>query len=577
MKTGLTRIAAFLITVFAAATASATVSVDEIIRLHTAGLSDQSLLLVVSASDTPDTLSTQQLTQMIEAQVPDTVISALVSKADAVMEDWQPVNLEEAMKGRTVYTETEVNYVYPSWDVWYGYGGWGWCATPWYSSWYTPWYGHCAYPYGGLYAGYGWGGGWSVGFSIGWGYGYCAPYYAPYYGGGYCGWYDPWPGYDPYPGYGADPYDSYRVVDRVDYHSGPSRDQGRGAPGTPYRQDPSGETRTELSRMEGRNLTTVDRGGSTGNGKSVRDQGGVPATRSVDNLKRVNSSGTTKSTLTTADRGDGRYVLKGEDKKLRDASQGDGRTVDLFGQKKESGSSKSTGSGRTVASDESKSSVDLFARQSDKGKSIQAGSSKSTSPATGGRSVELFGKKDESAGTQPKEIHPATPKVLNDVAGNADRGTQQRSTDLTGRASEPSRKVSSTATGAASVGDQVNRYVKMKQAQRSTNGTRGNRSQASSTRMAQGPDRTAAPTSGARSATSSGSKPQAKPAEGSKAQPKAAAPSTKQSSPKSFSPKSSRSAGSFGSPSSRSGGTASGGGSRGGTRSGGGSARGGRR
>jgi len=133
MKMVLTRITTVLITVFAAATASATVSVDEIIRLHTAGLTDHSLLLVVSASDTPDTLSTHQLTQMIEAQVPDTVISALVSKADAVMEDWQPVNLEDEMSGRKVYTETEVRYVYPSWDGWYGYGGWGWCGTPWYN------------------------------------------------------------------------------------------------------------------------------------------------------------------------------------------------------------------------------------------------------------------------------------------------------------------------------------------------------------------------------------------------------------------------------------------------------------
>src|SRR5262245_6287602 len=108
MKSNFIRWSTSLVVALVATTAAAAVSVEEIIRLHKAGLSDQSLLLVVSASATPDTLSTAQLTQMIEAQVPDTVISAMVEKADAVMEDWQPVNLDEAIDGRKVYTETEV-------------------------------------------------------------------------------------------------------------------------------------------------------------------------------------------------------------------------------------------------------------------------------------------------------------------------------------------------------------------------------------------------------------------------------------------------------------------------------------
>ena len=111
-----------LAVVFTASVAHATISVEEILRLHSAGLSTQSLLLVVSASDTPDTLSTEQLTYLIEAGVPDTVISELVYKADAVMEDWQPVDLDSEFEGRHIYTETEVRYVYPGWSDYWGWG-----------------------------------------------------------------------------------------------------------------------------------------------------------------------------------------------------------------------------------------------------------------------------------------------------------------------------------------------------------------------------------------------------------------------------------------------------------------------
>lgn len=515
MRTYLSRWATGLLVVLAASTASAAVTVEEIIRLHTAGLSDQSLLLVISASDTPDTLSTLQLTQMLEAQVPDTVVAALVEKADAVMEDWQPVDLEEQMKGHNVYTEAEVRYVYPSWDGWYGYGGWGWCGTPWYS--YYPWYGHCAYPYSGLYVGYGYGAGWSFGINFGWGYGGYSCYNPYYYygGGGYCGFYDPYSGYDPY--YGGycpapAPYYSYRNVDRVDYHSGPpDRQPGRTAPGTPYGRDFNSDTRTTLSRLEGRKLTTVDRTGSTKQGKSVRDAVSTPATRSVDDLTRVTAPGTKKTTLTSADRGDGRYVIKGDDKKLRESSGSTGRTLETVGSKKD----------RTTSSKAN----------------LESGST---------------------------------------MKGKVDRGLQrdveQRSTDLAGRVTEHTRKLASTATGAESVGDKVNRYVKMKEAQRAP-GTRGNRSTASKTSIASAPR-------DAGSAPSRGSSSTSVQRQGAQKSPDSkAAPSTQKSAPKSFSGggQRQRSGGSFGSPS-RSGG--SGGGSRGGFTSrggGGGGSRGGRR
>lgn len=176
--TGKVWIGSIVLAFLMASSASATVTVDEVIRLHSAGLSSQSLLLVVANSDTPDTLSTSELTRLIDAEVPDTVITIMVSKALSVMEDWEPVDLDAELDERE-YFEEDDDDVYSSFTLVIG-GGWDsdirWGWNYYYGDWpyygYSPYYNDWSIP---LYIGW-WSGGW-------WGhyYGHHNYHYAHYW------------------------------------------------------------------------------------------------------------------------------------------------------------------------------------------------------------------------------------------------------------------------------------------------------------------------------------------------------------------------------------------------------------
>jgi hypothetical protein len=389
--------------------------VDEIIRLHNAGLSVQSLLLVVSASDTPDTLSTADLTKMIEAQVPDTVVGQIVAKADAVMEDWKPVNLDSEIKGRTAETETEVYNVYPGWGGYTGWPGYGWCGTynyygwPYYG-WYDPWWG---YPYGGVYLGYGYGG-FSIGFGFGGGYcGYYDPWYwgggycgGGYWGGGYCGHWD-----DGYNG-----YNSYRVIDRADYHSGSAhRSEQRGVAPTPYRHDQTAGTGsdTRLATADGRTTSTFERKVQAPDRQIRTGTVDPPTTRSGDDLKGISTQPTDKTTLAQADKGGGRYAIKGGDTQIRD-------------------------------------------------------------DAVGGRTLGTLGSKFERSQGLQAQTPGSDRSVRNEVQRGIDRGADLRQSGTDPRLGETTRGVTRQATAAQSfetTGEKVDRYVRMKQAQQGYSGT----------------------------------------------------------------------------------------------------------
>lgn len=165
-----------------ASSASAMVTVEEVIRLHASGLSSQSLLLVVTNSDTPDTLSTDELTNLIDADVPDTVITIMVYNALSVMEDWKPVDLESELKERE-YFEEDDDDVYSSFTLTIG-GGWGsdayWGWNYHYGDW--PYYGYSPYYYDWavpIYVGW-WSGGW-WGHHYGHHYGNYNYHYASYW------------------------------------------------------------------------------------------------------------------------------------------------------------------------------------------------------------------------------------------------------------------------------------------------------------------------------------------------------------------------------------------------------------
>lgn len=462
MKTVLTRWLTGLGVVLGAGTASAAVSVEEIVRLHTAGLSVQSLLLVVGASDTPDTLSTAQLTQMIEAQVPDTVISALVYKADAVMEDWQPVDLEAEMDGRTVYTETEVRYVYPEWDPWYTWSGWGWCGTPWYSWRYVGYPAYCPAPYNGLYVGYGWDGGWRFSFNVGWGYGCYDPWY---WGSRYCGWYDPWYdpwfGYPDHPGYGGSPYYSYREIDRVDYHSGPSRRPNRGGRTTPVRDNVSPDTRNTLSTVDGRRITHADR--NTGD-RRLRDrsenetEGKSGTSRSIYDLKRVESGKSDKST-NLADRGN--------DKRLREPVRDDQtgsreRSRPIYDTKPlDLKQDKST----LLAADRGRGRYEI------KGDNQRA---ERTKDPGSGRILEPVDTKTERGSALDRGAKTTVPVVSRETKTDPDRGKRVSDQGRSQPSTPTVRRVESRASSSVSVGEKVNRYVQMKNAQRVSSPSRVN-------------------------------------------------------------------------------------------------------
>jgi len=512
----------------AASSAFATVSVEEIVRLNSIGMSEQSLLLVVTASDTPDTLSTAQLTQMIEAQVPDTVIATMVAKADAVMEDWQPVDIDQALEQQKVYTETEVYNVYPGWGGYGGYPGYGWCGTPYYG-WYDPWWGAYATPYAGFYVGFGWGGGWSFGF--GWGGGYCGYYDPWYWGGGYCGYYDPWYGYgyDPYPYYPYDDHYSYREIDRPNYHNGADRGTQRGVTPTPYRQDPSTGTgtRSELSRLDTRQVASIDRSAKSNTGsKDVRSGTGesTPSSRSLDNLTRISSPKTEKSTLQTAEQGSGRYVIKGNDKTVK---------------------------GDAFVSD---SKLDSPGSKVTRSTSLEKGTSKAN-----------------------REVRP---KVVTGVQ----EGLAKRDALARDKVADATRTLTREAkvAGGKTTSEKVNRYVQLKAAQNATGTSRASRSTASrattagrgsvtSKNSARLADRTPASTGqAAQKQTTSGNKSTATPRSSSSSASKQVSRSSGQRSAPSSGGFSRSGGGSFSGGGARSGGggARSGGGSRGGGRAG---------
>ncbi len=376
-----------LIVLLAAPAAWAVVSIDELVRLHQAGLSEQSLLLVVSASDTPDTLTTDQLNQLLDAGIPDTVITELVMKADVVMEDWGPVDLEAELEGRGDYTDTEIQYVYPSWGYGWGSAGWGWgggpyyCGTPYYG-WYRPWYGW-GYPYVSPYyaVGIGWGwGGWSFSVGIGW-------------GGGYYGYYNyyppvrPWYGYH-YPGYGQPGTPYYRDISRPDYRAGVDRGVTRGdlGRGRDYRTDNVKTVSSDatLSRVDHRSRTTLTRA-KTGDGRyELRgDAGDRTRTKSGLDLRKVTSDPGNR-TLDRADQGKGRYALKG------DATTPDTRSTARQGREIKTVNSRSAQTERSTRYSRKTGDLALKNRSTLRSKTINSGNRvKSTNTRTETRAQTL--------------------------------------------------------------------------------------------------------------------------------------------------------------------------------------------
>jgi len=244
-------------------TAAAAVSVDEVIRLHDRGLSTEALLLVVQTSDTPDTISTQQLNDLLDAGVADTVITTLIAQADAVAEDWEPVDVDEAVDNYRVIKKTEYVYVDddPDWNVSIGFG---WGDPYYYSYWYRP-----------LYVGYGWDPFWDPWY---WGWcgssyytywGYYDPwYYRPYYYSS-IGWYwgdwgwgghhhhhDYWYGHD-------DRYRFSRLAERPSYRNSVYRTTVNPDDGKSYRGTTGLTSRTDI-RDAGRERTAVDKSSRAG-------------------------------------------------------------------------------------------------------------------------------------------------------------------------------------------------------------------------------------------------------------------------------------------------------------------------
>jgi hypothetical protein len=217
-------------------------SVDDVLRLHNAGLSDDVIISEIVVTGTVFELSVDELLRLKEAGLSDRLIQFMVDTAfpEADPEDesgdlsedeatgqdyedyeWYPeldtgesewVNVIEEETEPTVVYHYSLNWGYPSWwydyywdDYWY----WGWSFPPyrvsyvhgygyWYPAWYTarycygyPYYGYRLYC--GSHYGYAYYGGWYGWYRHGYHHGH--GHYHGYYDGHY---YDYWDGHGDY-------------------------------------------------------------------------------------------------------------------------------------------------------------------------------------------------------------------------------------------------------------------------------------------------------------------------------------------------------------------------------------------